>query len=104
MNDTELLALSAIAYRHYTQYDVDTPWNPLSNDQQSLALKAALAIELGPLEGELSPPTHTSALFVDEEGYSRWYHERNTETGSDIPDNVRRVIVRIAADVGKNLP
>ncbi|MCC3747226.1 hypothetical protein LLQ46_10245 [Rouxiella badensis] len=102
MNDTQILELSAIAYLHLTNLDIDHPWDPLSNDEQSDALKNALEIELRPLEGELSPPSHTSALYVDQEGYCRWYHELNSNDGTNIPSNVRRVIARIAADVGKH--
>lgn len=103
MADTELLKLAEIAYTHKSKSIPGNSWDPLNNQSEAMKLKESLNIGLREFEEELTAPRFASACYQDEDGYLHWIHEQNPNLDGPTDSLVRRVIVKAAADMGKNI-
>lgn len=103
MNDNELLLLAGIAVKNKGKVAPGDNWDPLNNETEATRLKELLDISLRIREEELIAPRYASACYIDNDGFSHWFHEPNPGTEGEIDALVRRVIVKAAADIGKNV-
>lgn len=114
--DRELLELAAkaagIQYHSYIEHeligrginigDLDTPiWNPLDQDGDALRLAAALHIDIVHIGLTVRGRTHSGYFGNGEHGV---VDAEVAEFGSDRAANIRRAIVRAAAEIGKVTP
>lgn len=112
MTDRELLELAAKAAGYGVQWDadescfwgyypaeirdVDCPWNPLTDDGDSLRVAATLGIDIEwRADGRVAAYRHANA-----NGYCFTAFESSRE---DRAANVRRAIVRAAAAIGQSM-
>lgn len=104
MTDRELLELAAKAsgeltpswYGNDAYFDgVLSRWNPLSDDGDALRLTVKLGIELAFTRNKIGAGRHSATSYLT------WVNEdRKVE---DPYASTRRAIVRVAAEIGKNM-
>jgi len=104
MANRELMRLAKLAYCSSLGKEVESEWNPLESDVEAFELKKTLGLELRTYENGLDPHQYASAHYRVNEGYSGWVHEKiNGDVTADIRPVVRRVLVRAAAEIGKQI-
>lgn len=103
MANRELMRLAKLAYCSSLGKEIEDEWNPLDSDLEAFELKKTLGLELHTYENGLDPHQYASARYTGKEGYSGWVHEKFLHSDEDIKPVVRRVLVRAAAEIGKQI-